>query len=227
MVRAVARSTPAVRAPVLPATRSHARARNLRSHTRWYRSSKRQPGSAAAQRCSLVCISRTCSGRTTGTSRCTAGVSTPASSGIAVPFHSLPAAALRHVRGFPALGLLRRLRPIPDRSADGGPSPDVRAGCAARGGTGTFPVFACDRLSEEAPGYTPAASPRLRRSPSPWPCAAANETSAQVACPSRWQTRTAPSPDPSGSSWWEFVTRLHTPVPLVHLSVVLAGHTAI
>jgi hypothetical protein len=33
------------------------------------------------------------------------------------------AAALRHVHGSPALGLLRRLRPVPDRSADGGPSP--------------------------------------------------------------------------------------------------------
>ena len=32
-------------------------------------------------------------------------------------------AALRHVTGFPGLGLLRRLRPTPDRSADGGPSP--------------------------------------------------------------------------------------------------------
>jgi len=32
-------------------------------------------------------------------------------------------AVLRHVTGSPGLGLLRRLRPIPDRSADGVPSP--------------------------------------------------------------------------------------------------------
>ena len=51
-----------------------------------------------AQRCSLVCISRT---RT-----CGARPFTPASSGIAVPFCQSPAAALRHVTGFPDLGLL-------------------------------------------------------------------------------------------------------------------------
>ena len=34
--------------------------------------------------------------------------------------------------------------------------------------------------------------------------------------------RTAPSPDPSGSSWCS-IRRLHTPVPLVHLFVSLAG----
>src|SRR6185312_1044052 len=36
------------------------------------------------------------------------------------------AAALRHVAGFPDLGLLRRLRPTPNRSADGAPSPPPR-----------------------------------------------------------------------------------------------------
>jgi len=32
-----------------------------------------------------------------------------------------------------------------------------------------FPCSLIDRSSTEAPGYTPAASPRLRRGPSPWP----------------------------------------------------------
>jgi hypothetical protein len=78
-----------------------------------------------AQRCSLVCISRT---RLRG-----AAAFAAASSGIAVPFCQSPAAALRHVAGFPDLGLLRRLRPIPTRSVDGGPSPVIRTGGAVRG----------------------------------------------------------------------------------------------
>lgn len=36
--------------------------------------------------------------------------------------------------------------------------------------------------------------------------------------------RTAPSPDPSGLSWWT-LRRLHAPVPRVHLFVSLAGPT--
>ena len=31
------------------------------------------------------------------------------------------------------------------------------------------PTFTAVRLTGEAPGYTPAVSPRLRRRPSPWP----------------------------------------------------------
>jgi len=71
-----------------------------------------------AQRCSLVCISRT--------RVCGAAAFAAASSGIAIPLCSNPAAALRHVAGFPDLGLLRRLRPTPNRSADGAPSPPPR-----------------------------------------------------------------------------------------------------
>jgi len=82
-------------------------------------------GAMTAQRCSLVCISRT--------RVCGAAAFAAASSGIAIPFCSNPAAALRHVAGFPDLGLLRRLRPVPTRSVDGGPSPVIRVGGAARG----------------------------------------------------------------------------------------------
>ena len=150
-----------------------------------------------AQRCSLVCISRT---RT-----CGARPFTPASSGIAVPFCQSPAAALRHVAGFPDLGLLRRLRPVPARSADGGPSPAIRVGGAARGRTGTVPVFTDRRLTKEEPGCTPAASPRLRRRLSPWPPGPAVVSSPEVAHPRVRQARTAPSPDPPGSSWWDIL----------------------
>ena len=52
-------------------------------------------------------------------------------------------AALRHVTGSPGLGLLRRLRPTPDRSADGVPSPQFHAGRVAPGRPGMVPVFTC------------------------------------------------------------------------------------
>jgi hypothetical protein len=78
------------------------------------------------------------------------------------------AAALPHATGFPRLGVLRRLHPVPDRSAVGGPGPSVRAGCAAAGRTGTVPVFTAIRSTEEEPDSVPAASPRLPRSTPPW-----------------------------------------------------------
>ena len=69
-------------------------------------------------------------------------------------------------------------------------------------------MFTDRRLSKEEPGYTPAASPRLRRRPSPWPPGPAVVTSPEVAHPDgfpRRRARTAPSPDPSGSSWWDIL----------------------
>ena len=70
---------------------------------------------------------------------------------------------------------------------------------------GTVPVFTDRRLSKEEPGYTPAASPRPRRRPSPWPPEPTVVIGSEVAHPRvRW-TRTAPSPDPSGSSWWDIL----------------------
>ena len=50
------------------------------------------------------------------------------------------------------------------------PAPAIRAGCAdPRAGPGRFPCSLVDRSTKEAPGFTPAASPRLPRSTSPWP----------------------------------------------------------
>ena len=71
--------------------------------------------------------------------------------------------------GSPGPGVLRRLRPArafgwhraypppPSRQEDGGGAE-----------TGGFRVH-CHPVSGSAPGSAPAASPRLRRSPSPWP----------------------------------------------------------
>jgi DNA invertase Pin-like site-specific DNA recombinase len=64
MNRGTTPSTPAVRAPLLPRTRSHAMVRKSGSYTRLNRSSNRRPASRAAQWCSLACIRRT---------RCSAG----------------------------------------------------------------------------------------------------------------------------------------------------------
>jgi hypothetical protein len=81
-----------------------------------------------------------------------------------------PAGSLRHVRGFPALGLLRTLRPTPRPSADDAPSRPARSACGpGTGAMGWVPTFTSNRSAGEVPSYAPAASPRLRRSRSPWP----------------------------------------------------------
>ena len=79
-------------------------------------------------------------------------------------------AVLRHVTGSPGLGLLRRLRPAPDRSADGVPSPLPNVGDVDQGADqGRFPCSLVDRSTEEAPDSAPATSPWLPRSTSPRP----------------------------------------------------------
>jgi hypothetical protein len=81
-----------------------------------------------------------------------------------------PAGPLRHVRGFPTPGLLRALRPAPAPSADDAPTRPGPHGLRARDGSvGVVPTFTSNRSAGEVPSYAPAASPRLRRSPSPWP----------------------------------------------------------
>ena len=79
-------------------------------------------------------------------------------------------AVLRHVTGSPGLGLLRRLRPVPGRSADGVPSPLPNVGDVDQGADqGRFPCSLVDRSTEEAPDSAPATSPWLPRSTSPRP----------------------------------------------------------
>lgn len=87
------------------------------------------------------------------------------------------AAALPHVPGSPRLGVLRRLRPIPARSADDGPSPPPELDARQEGGTGTVPVFArCSivgvgarlcpgGLATATPQHFTVASPRDRNRP--------------------------------------------------------------
>ncbi len=84
--------------------------------------------------------------------------------------------------------LLRGLRPTLMRFLD----PERRvfsldpAGCPGRmnGPAGWFPRSPDHRLVREAPSSTPAASPRLRRRPSPWPPHRRRETASESIPPS-------------------------------------------
>ncbi len=78
-----------------------------------------------------------------------------------------------HVTGSPGLGLLRRLRPARpfggQRAYPRHPGRMPAAGEPDR----MVPVFTAIRSAEEEPGCVPAASPWVRRRPSPWPPGAA------------------------------------------------------
>jgi hypothetical protein len=79
------------------------------------------------------------------------------------------AGSLRHVDGFPGLGLLRTLRPAPGASADSGPARRRPQWAAGRAVPGRFPRS--PRLDRRGgrPALPLAASPRVRRRPSSWP----------------------------------------------------------
>ena len=137
MERGFTPSTPADRAPRLPRTRSQATVRKAGSQTRLYRSQNRRLGLVGSPLVQLGLDSqyprpRPHRGRATDASVFTGDLLT-----LPVPLLRL-AGSLRHVRGFPALGLLRTLRPIPGPSADGGPArrrPGWAAGRAAPDGS--------------------------------------------------------------------------------------------
>src|SRR4051812_16492320 len=113
-------SVPAVRAPLLPRTRSQPTKRKAGSHTRLNRSSNRRPELSAAQRCSLVWISST---RRSARSRANSSSSIFTDALLAFQHPSCgPTGLLRHAGGFPALGLLRDLRPAPRPSAGDEPA---------------------------------------------------------------------------------------------------------
>jgi len=93
----------------------------------------------------------------------------PAPPVLAVPHLRESAGPLRHVRGFPAPGLLRVLRPAQWPSADDAPSRPRPPGRRAGRGPPAVPTFTTSRSTGEAASSAPAASPRLRRRHSPWP----------------------------------------------------------
>src|SRR5690554_5372941 len=119
MERAVTPSTPAVRAPLLPLTRSQATSRNAGSQTRLNKSSNRRPESAVAQRCSFTCIPST---RASASDRLGHDAPVFTSGLLCLQCRREIAEPLRHAAGFPDLGLLRVLRPTPVASVGDGPS---------------------------------------------------------------------------------------------------------
>jgi len=126
--------------------------------------------------------------------------------------------------GFPRLGLLRRLRPAPDRSVDGGPNrTDALAGrrCSR---TGTVPMFTAIRSTKEEPDFAPAASPRLPRSTSPWPPCGKCEPAREFPDHSNSQGCTAPGHIRQVQAGSVIKGRI-TPVPRVLLSVTLTEPT--
>ena len=112
-------STPGVRAPLLLRTRRQATTRNAGSYTKLYKSSKQRPGLAVAHRCSFACITRT---RRPASERSGHGAPVFTSDLRDQPVRREHTGPLRHVTGFPDLGLLRVLRPTPPASAGNGPS---------------------------------------------------------------------------------------------------------
>ncbi len=142
-------STPGVRDPALPPTRSNATINVAGSYTKLNRSSNLRPGSAARptvkfglhlrypptrpyrpliQRCATIrgCLFRHYSLR---------------------PFSKL-LPPFPMCTGSPRLGVLRRLRPAPDRSADDEPGPTRRTGCARTGVIRDGSHVHCDSLDE-------------------------------------------------------------------------------
>jgi hypothetical protein len=103
------------------------------------------------------------------------------------------AASLRHVHGFPVLGLLRRLRPSPGHQPTAGLPVTALAG-GGEGDPKTVPTFAMHRSAGSAPCSSPAASPHLRRSPSVWPPTRPTYPRIGVASPSIGSACTATRP---------------------------------
>jgi hypothetical protein len=78
------------------------------------------------------------------------------------------------------LGLLRGLRPIPRPSVGNGPAHQPGWLPGGEGDRGWFPRSPWNRSMREAPALTPTASPRLRRSSSPWPPHRTNKPASEL-----------------------------------------------
>jgi hypothetical protein len=85
--------------------------------------------------------------------------------------------------------------PHPRPSTDDAPA---RSGSEA-GQPRMVPTFTTDRSTEEVPNCAPAASPRVRRSPSPWPPCRRFQPAQESPRPAR--RAPLPSPYPPGWSW--------------------------
>ena len=125
--------------------------------------------------------------------------------------------------GFPALGLLRGLRPAPAHQS-ATDLPTTAPAAAVGGRPGTVPTFTMHRSIGEAPSSTPAASPRLRRRPSPWPPHRQPKPASELIRPPSLSEVMRCTPAHirqvrAGSA----ITERRSLVPLVRLLVSLAG----
>ena len=126
---------------------------------------------------------------------------------------------LRHVHGFPVLGLLRVLRPTSPASTGDRSSPPYR-----QGPTKWFPRSLSNPSTGSVPSYAPATSPRLRRSSSPWPPGRRHQPAKEFpARPSRSGARCNPAPICQVRAGGLLLRGFLPLVPRVHLSVSLAG----
>jgi hypothetical protein len=203
MERGVTPSTPAERAPRLPRTRSHATVRKAGSATRLNRSQNRRSGPSAAHRCSLVWIPSTLALASSSVGQ---GASVFTGDLLACQLrHCELAGSLRHVAGFPGLGLLRTLRPNPGPSADDEPARRP-AGCwPGRANPGRFPRSPCPGRSDRRPALPLQPRHRVRRRPSPMASPPASMTGFGVAFLVRVGRRALlPGPHPPG--WSRFHT---------------------
>ena len=133
------------------------------------------------------------------------------------------AAVLRHVVGFPDLGLRRGLPPhlgLISRRRTCPPPPTLGGG---EGDPGLVPTFTVHRSTGEVPSFAPAALPHLRRRPSVWPPHRHSEPASESTT-HKWWSCTADRPTSTmlepASRLWSF-TRWFK--PRLHLPVTLAG----
>src|SRR6266536_4971591 len=88
---------------------------------------------------------------------------------------------------------------------------------------GAFPTFTTTRSTRSVPSYTPAASPAVRRSPSPWPPRPATTNRLRSRPPPPRRACTADRPTSARFGAGTSLTEPHTLVPRVHLLALLAG----
>ena len=132
---------------------------------------------------------------------------------------------LRHVHGFPALGLLRVLRPTPLASTGDRSSRPFSALENGKGPTGWFPRSLSNPSTGSAPSYAPATSPPLRRRLSLWPPDRRHHPAKEFSAHAGANARCNPAPIRQIRAGGLDLRSVQPLVSRVRLSVSLAGPT--